>query len=267
MTQITLIDTHCHIHEPDYPDALATIIEAKSSGVEKYICVGTDLKTSQQAVEFAKKYKEYGVFAAVGIHPHEATSDKLDLSLAESTWQKLEELANEPEVVAIGEFGFDFFYHKPAEVLEGQLSLARMHLELAKKVSKPVILHIREAFEPFFDLISSYPEVSGVIHSFSDSASNVKKILSLPGNFMFGLNGIMTFTKDSGQLEAAQLIPLERLVLETDSPFLTPPPNRGRINTVKSVRAVAEFLAGLRGEDLALLAAATTNNAQKLFKI
>jgi len=262
-----LIDTHCHIHGDDYPDAEAVIQAGKKNGVSKFICVGTDLESSRLAVKFAKKHKKDGAFAAIGIHPHESISENLEGNLSQSTWEELEELAKEPEVVAIGEFGFDFFYHEEGNARENQTKLAKKHLELAQRVNLPVILHIREAFEPFFEIITDFPEVRGVVHSFSDTPEKLKKILELPNYFYIGLNGIMTFSKIPEQLQSAREVPLERLVLETDSPYLTPPPERGKINSIKNIARIAEFLSELRGEELEHFCRVTKANSEKLFSI
>lgn len=265
--KIQIIDTHCHIHEESYPDALASIKEAKKQGIEAFICVGTDLESSKQAVAFAKKYNSYGAHASIGIHPHEATSEKLELSLSDATWQELEQLAKEPEVVAIGEFGFDFFYHKEPESRANQTKLAKKHLDLASKLNLPLILHIREAFDPFLEIIKDYPKLTGVVHSFSDTPAKLNSVLKLPNNFHIGLNGIMTFSKSPEQLEAAKLVPLKRLVLETDTPYLTPHPLRGKMNSISNTRIIAEFLSDLRGEQLEHFCSSTTANAKKLFLI
>lgn len=262
-----LIDTHCHIHEDDYPDAEAVIKAGKEKGVTKFICVGTDLESSKRAVKFAKTYKEEGAFASIGIHPHEATNDKIDKNLSKETWGEMMKLAKEPEVVAIGEFGFDFFYHNEAEAKENQTKLAKKHLELAQEANLPVILHIREAFEPFFGLVKDFSEITGVVHSFSDTPEKLKLVLDLPNKFYIGLNGIMTFSKNPRQLQAAKEVPLERIVLETDSPYLTPPPERGKINSIKNVKLIAEFLSELRGEDLEHFCEVTTTNSEELFSI
>lgn len=263
----SIIDTHCHIHEEDYPDAELAIQQGKEKGVNKFICVGTSLDSSKKAVAFARKYKKDGAYAAIGIHPHEATKDKLEENLSQKTWDEMSKLAKEPEVIAVGEFGYDFFYHKEKEARSNQDKLAKKHLELAKEAKLPVILHIREAFDPFFEVIKGFPEVTGVIHSFSDTPEKLEKILSLKNNFYIGLNGIMTFSKVPAQIEAAKLVPLARLVLETDSPYLTPPPERGKINSIKNTLLVAEFLSELRGEELEHLCKVVTANSEKLFSI
>ncbi len=259
-----LFDTHCHIHEPDYPKAALGLSQAQEADVVGCVCIGTDLKTSCQAVSFAEQNSAFNVYAAVGIHPHEAGQN---LSLAEQTYSSLADLAKSPRVVAIGEFGFDFFYNSREEALNEQLSLAERHFQLAQELDLPIVLHLREGFEEFFDLIKKYPNITGVIHSFSADRKTLKRLLNLSNNFYIGLNGIMTFSKDAEQLAAAREVPLNRLVLETDAPFLTPPPHRGKINSIRNVRLVAEFLAELRGESLADLAKITTQNAQKLFRI
>lgn len=262
-----LIDTHCHVHEKDYPKLKQALEEGKKNGINKFICVGTDLESSRQAVKFAKEHKEDGAYASIGIHPHEATTEKLDENLSDATWKELGQLAKEPEVVAIGEFGFDFFYHKEQEARANQTKLAKKHLELAERVNLPLILHIRDAFDPFFEIITDYPDLSGVVHSFSDTQERLKRILSLPNKFYIGLNGIMTFSKSSEQLQSAKDVPLDRLVLETDSPYLTPPPERGTINSIKNTLRIAEFLSDLREEDLEHFCQATTANAERLFLI
>jgi TatD DNase family protein len=267
MHSYQLIDTHCHIHADDYPDVQKILAQSKDHGIIAFICVGTDLESSKKAVAFAKKYKKYGAYASIGIHPHEATSEKIERNLSLNVWQEFEKLAQEPEVVAIGEFGFDFFYHKEKEARANQTKLAQKHLELATKLNLPVILHIREAFEPFFEIIKVYPDIKGVVHSFSDSDSKLKEVLALPNKFYIGLNGIMTFSKSQEQLQAAKDVPLDRLLLETDSPYLTPAPLRGKINSINNTPLIAEFLSDLREENLEDLSASTTANSKRLFSI
>ena len=264
---LEIIDTHCHIHEDGYPDAPTVIKAGKDLGVIKFICIGTDLESSKKAVAFAKKHKKDGAFASIGIHPHEATSDKINQNLSSKVWEEMSELAKEPEVVAIGEFGFDFFYHKEKDARANQTKLAKKHLELAKKTNLPVILHIREAFDPFFEVIKNFPNIQGVVHSFSDIPDKLTQIFNLPNDFFIGLNGIMTFSKVPAQLDSARLIPLDKLVLETDSPYLTPAPERGKINTIKNTMRIAEFLSELRGEELEHFCNITTANSERLFSI
>ncbi len=255
---MSLIDTHCHIHFDDYTlDPNTVIQQAVESGVTKILCVGCTLDDSKKGVEFVQDRSN--CWATIGLHPHEAAK----YAGKPNVLAEFAALASRPKVVAIGETGLDFYYnHSPKpeqiEVLEFQLDLARRH-EL------PVIFHVREAFDEFWPIFDNFQGINGVIHSFTASASILDQILSR--GLYVGLNGIMTFTKDQNQLAAARAIPLDRLVVETDAPFLTPNPFRGTICEPKHVGVIAEFLADLRNEKLEELTAATTRNAEQLFKL
>lgn len=268
-----LIDSHCHIHEAGRrdasgddstiqrwqkagnPDPKDIINRAKEAGVNQLICVGTTLADSRLAVELAGLHPE--CFASVGIHPHEAKiHTKNDV-------KELGVLARQAEVVAIGEIGLDYFYgYSPKK---DQKNILKQQLELAQTYKLPVIFHIREAFDDFFAILDDFEGIRGVVHSFSTDSAILDKILAR--GLYIGLNGIMTFTKSADQLEAAKSVPSSRLVLETDSPFLTPAPHRGRICEPKHLLDTAEFLANLRGESLEDLAMQTTQNAKDLFSI
>jgi len=267
-----LVDTHCHIQSIDAVKgerhtrelwakaegltADTVIQNAVEAGVTRMICVGCDLEDSEQAVRFVKDHPE--CYASIGLHPHEAQhyageQDKL---------QKFCNLVKEPKVIAIGECGLDYYYeHSPKAA---QVQVLKSQLQLAKENDLPVIFHVREAFDDFWPIYDEY-EVRGVLHSFTDSKENLQK--AVERGLCIGVNGIATFVKNPGQLEMYKTIPLENLLLETDAPFLTPTPYRGTINEPKQTRVVGEFVADLRGEDFASLAAATTGNAQKLFGI
>jgi TatD DNase family protein len=255
---INLVDTHCHLHFVDYPlEPEQTLVDAAKDGVKKVIAVGCTLEDSRAAVEFAANHEN--VWAAIGLHPHEGVVYVND----SKALQEFRELANRPKVVAIGETGLDYHYnHSPKK---DQLALLRFQLDLAVEYNLPVIFHVREAFDDFWHVFDSYKGLRGVIHSFSSNTADLDQILSR--GLYVGINGIITFTKDQNQLKAAKQIPLDRLLLETDAPFLTPAPFRGKVGESKYVRTVAESLANLRGEDLEELAAATTTNAKELFKL
>lgn len=265
-------DTHCHIHEAFDAVKLSTetrkkyekagmprpddiIKAARAAGVTKMICVGTTLEDSELAVEFVSS--RAGVWASIGLHPHEAAEYADNLAAL----AHFAALAAKPKVVAVGECGLDFYYnHSPREAQEKTL---RFQLELALKHDLPVIFHVRNAFKEFWPIFDDYKGVRGVIHSFSATRKELDDILKR--GLYVGLNGIMTFTGDPEQLAAAKAVPLEKLMLETDAPFLTPLPHRGTLGEPKHVRVTAEFLAELRAEPLDRLAARTTENAQKLF--
>ncbi|HSX35287.1 MAG TPA: TatD family hydrolase [Candidatus Saccharimonadales bacterium] len=264
-----LTDTHCHIHEAaaaeggvaekwhkaGLNDPAALLKDAQDNGVSRLICVGCSLRDSKEAVDFAAG--RGGVWASIGIHPHEAQEYVGNQPLLD----EFAALATRPKVVAVGECGLDYFYeHSPKEAQE---QILRFQIELALQHNLPMIFHVRDAFEDFWKIFDEYKGVRGVIHSFTATERELEQVLAR--GLYVGLNGIMTFTKQVKQLEAAKAVPLSKLVLETDAPFLTPQPLRGKINTPRHVQEVATFLAELRGESLAAITEATTKNAQMLF--
>ncbi len=270
---MNFVDTHCHIHEAGKgesgdafmrekwtkagitnPDIL--IKEAKEAGVTKLICVGCTFKDSKMAVGLAQKYENCWV--SVGIHPHEAKDH-----LHKSTQEDFSELVKQEKVVAIGECGLDYYYNHSKK--PDQVKILEFQLELARKHDLPLIFHIRGAFEDFWHVYDQFKGLRGVVHSFSSDMRDLEQILSR--GLYVGLNGIMTFTKNADQLKAAKAVPLDKLLLETDSPFLTPSPERGTICMPRHIVRTAEFLAGLRDEELAEIAKATTQNACNLFSI
>lgn len=251
-------DTHCHIHFPDYQLNPEEVIKnASQAGVSRLLCVGCTLADSRLAVEFAQSWPH--IWATVGLHPHEGAVYVND----HKALQQFRDLAHHSKVVAIGETGLDYYYNHSSH--EDQTKLLRFQLDVATELDLPLIFHVREAFDDFFEIVDGYPDVRGVVHSFSSSPQDLNRVLSR--GFYVGLNGIMTFTKDRRQLKAAKEVPLEKLLLETDAPFLTPSPFRGKVCEPKHVVETAKFLSELRGESLESLARATTNNAKRLFEL
>lgn len=268
-----LTDTHCHIHEAaaglkgssptrslwlrggNVPDPDKIIQDAKSAGVTRLVCVGTTLADSELAVNFVQTRE--GCWASIGLHPHEASHYAGDNEATD----KLKKLADKPKVVAIGETGLDYYYEHSTKA--DQKKLLRIQLDLAANNNLPLIFHIRDAFDDFWPIYDDYKGLRGVVHSFTATLKDLDEVLAR--DLYIGLNGIMTFTKNQEQLLAAKAIPLQNLLLETDAPFLTPAPYRGTICEPKHVGVTAEFLAGLRDEDKAALAQATTQNACNLF--
>lgn len=270
---VNFVDTHCHIQSIGHENGERTTLElwakaasltagqvianAERDGVTRLLCVGCDLEDSRLAIDFVRDRSR--CWASIGIHPHEAQHYV-------GRQQQLDEfaaLAAAPKVVAIGECGLDFYYHHSPKA--DQLAMLEFQLELAAAHDLPLIFHVREAFDDFWPLFDRYPGLGGVVHSFTADEQQLENILQR--GLYVGLNGIMTFTKQPAQLAAAKAVPLTKLLLETDAPFLTPTPYRGTINEPKNVRVVAEFLAKLRGESLDDLASATTANARTLFGI
>jgi TatD DNase family protein len=252
------VDTHCHIHFPNYGvDADEVRLRAKEAGVTRLLAVGCTLTDSQLGVEMAARHND--VWASIGLHPHEGAQYVHNAR----SLQQFRDLATKPRVVAIGEIGLD--YHYMHSTKEDQHKLLRFQLDLAVEHDLPLIFHVREAFEDFWHIFDEYKGLRGVVHSFSSGRKDLEDALSR--GLYIGLNGIMTFTKSDEQLAAAKAIPLEKLLLETDAPFLTPTPYRGTICEPKHVVVTAEFLASLRGEELTALADQTTLNAQNLFSL
>jgi TatD DNase family protein len=253
-----LVDTHCHIHSEDYPiDINEVYVSAKQATVNKLICVGTDLSDSKIAVEFSNNHDN--TWASIGIHPHEANKyvNKTKL-LAEFS-----DLATSKNVVAVGECGLDYFYNHSDK--DSQKKLLKFQIEVAIKNNLPLIFHVRNAFNDFWPILDSYPNIRGVVHSFTDSQQNLDKALSK--GLMIGVNGICTFTKVPDQIKMYKHIPLSSLVLETDSPYLTPAPFRGMICEPKHIKVIADFIVKLRGGSLEELAKQTSKNVNLLFGV
>ncbi len=246
-----MIDSHAHIHFDQYQDQLNELLDrAKDANVNQIITVGVDEADSKKAVYCANSHQK--VFASVGVHPHEA---KYGIG-------KISELISD-KVVAIGECGLD--YYRNLSPKDAQQTTFRKQIELALERDLPLIFHVREAYEDFLNIIKDYPKARGVVHSFNADEKTADALLGC--GFYLGLNGIMTFTKDPAQLAAAKLIPLNQLLLETDCPFLTPAPRRGKVNEPANIPVIAKFLSQLRQESFDKLSEQTSFNTQKLFQL
>jgi len=247
-------DTHCHIHEESYADSEAAYQRAIEAGVSRLICVGTDIQTSREAVAFARDHE--GVWATIGVHPHEAKHERGQLGELKKL---LEDPKNRDVIVGIGEIGLDYFYTRSPR--ETQIEVLRAQIDLAAEYELPVAFHVREAYDDFWPIFDSYEALRGVLHSFTDDMSNLQAGLSR--GLYVGVNGIATFAKD--KTEVYRSIPLEKLLLETDAPFLTPVPNRGKVNEPAFITFVAQLLSDLHSVSLEELSAVTERNATTLF--
>lgn len=249
-----LIDTHCHIHEADYPlDREVVRDKAHDVGVTAMICVGTSERSSEDALAFADSHGD--AYASIGVHPHD-TKDG---------YAKVAELAKRQsdKLVAVGEIGLDYYYgHSPRDV---QIAALESQMQTALDHGLPIIFHVRDAFDDFWPIFDNFHGIRGELHSFTDTQANLDK--GFERGLFVGVNGISTFTKDSEQQRMFASIPLDRMLLETDAPFLTPTPYRGTINQPAFVREIAEHHARLRGIGPESVATATTANAISLFSL
>ncbi|MDO8513700.1 MAG: TatD family hydrolase [bacterium] len=255
-----LIDTHCHLNFLDFDSDRDEVIKrVVNSGVKKMIVVGVDLETNQKAVEMADKWKN--VWAAVGFHPINVQKYcKTDLE------HKLTELdcqMGEQKVVALGEIGLDFFRLKGERRFQVDFFIEAMRL--AGRHGLPAIIHCRDAFDEVIEILTLQAKGCGVVHCFTGNLSQARRIIDL--GFYIGFTGLITYTKDEELLRAVREADLDRIVIETDSPFLAPAPVRGRRNEPDNVRYVAERIAEVRHIDPQLVIQKTTANAERLFRL
>ena len=250
-----MIDTHAHLYWQSFDDDRNAVIErAFKQGVEKIINIATDLDTAQQCIVLAEEYE--GLYATAGIHPNDA--GKFD----DRTIPVLKEFLQHPKVVAIGEIGLDFYRDWCAR--EIQERVFREQIRLAKETGRPIIIHNRDAGREIIDVLKSegFNNLKGVFHCFSEDLKIAQEILEI--GFFISFTGNLTFKK-SRLPEVAMQIPLEKLLLETDCPFLSPEPKRGRRNEPANVGYIAEKLAEYKNLPLEELVIATTINAVNLF--
>lgn len=253
-----LFDTHVHLNDEQYAEDLEAVIErARQEGVENMVVVGFDDKTITRAMELVEKYDF--LYASVGWHPVDA------IDMTEKDLNRIEELASHPKVVALGEMGLDYHWDKsPKEI---QKEVFRKQIRLAKKVQLPIIIHNREATQDIIDILQEEKaeDVGGIMHCFSGSAESARICLDM--NFYISLGGPVTFKNAKKPKEVAAEVPLDRLLIETDCPYLAPHPHRGKRNEPAYVKLVAEQIAELKGLSLEEIAEATSANARKLFGI
>jgi len=255
-----IIDSHCHLDFPDYGDELPEVLaRARAAGVVRMICVGSgkDLGSARSAIALAAR--EPDIYASVGIHPHDVAH------MDEASWQELDGLARAPRVVAIGETGLDYYYdHSPRDQ---QRSAFRRFIALACTTRLPIICHIRDAHEEAAEILAAEnaAEVGGVIHCFTGGVADARRYLAL--GFQLSFSGILTFKNATAIREAAVDAPLERVMVETDAPYLAPIPHRGKRNEPSYVVNTLALLAELRGISFDEAAAATTANTRRVFNL
>lgn len=246
-------DTHCHIFKEYYENISDILENAKSVGINKIINNGCDAKSNKEVIELIEKYSN--MYGAIGIHPEDVENYK------EEDLKYIEENIKNPKIVAIGEIGLDYHYTK--ENKEKQIKLFETELALAEKYHMPVIIHSREATEDTINCLKKY-NITGVIHSFSGSLETAKIYIKM--EFILGINGVITF-KNSKLKEVIKEIDLENIILETDSPYLTPEPLRGTKNEPARVINIAEFICNLKEIDKSQASIITNQNIKRIFDI
>ena len=255
---VNIVDTHCHLDMIDSGnDVDARVQTAAAAGVAPIITVGIDLPSSKNAVLLAARYQH--IYATVGIHPHNVQG------LTDSAYSELEELCKKPEVVAYGEIGLD--YVKQYAPRDTQRAHYERQVDLARKMQIPLVIHDREAHEDILHVLRNRAPFAagGIMHCFSGDWNFARKVLDL--GFFISIPGVVTFKKAAAMQEVATKAPLDKLLLETDAPFLAPEPLRGKKNVPEYILYAAQKIAELRGMSLAELARVTTENARHIFRI
>jgi len=251
-----LIDTHVHLNSHQFNDTVDEVINrALANDVKKMIVVGFDHQTNKRAIELAEQYDF--IYATVGFHPTEANKIK------KSDKEELLPLLSHPKVVGIGECGLDFYWDK--EFTEQQIDLFKWHIELSLKHDLPLIIHMRDASEATYNVLSMFKGLKGIMHCYSGSAEMAPMFMKL--GLHISLGGPVTFKNGRVPKEVANIVPIEKLLVETDSPYLSPHPFRGKQNEPARVKLVAEEIARIKQVSYETIADQTTKNALALFGI
>lgn len=247
-------DTHCHLYNEYYEEGIDSIYEKmEQSKINRVINNGCDAKSNKEVIELLGKYS--WMYGAIGIHPESADT------YSEEDLKFVEEHINDPKVVAVGEIGLDYYWTK--ETRDKQKELFEYQLSLAERVNKPVIIHSREATQDTIDILKKY-KVTGVIHSFSGSYETACIYIKM--GYLLGINGVITF-KNCNLKDVVEKLDLGNIVLETDSPYLTPVPYRGKRNDPSHVWEIAEYIANLKGVSVEELSKETNGNIARCFDI
>ncbi len=251
-----LADTHVHLDDEAFDaDRDAVLDQAAAAGVRVIVAIGTTLESSRRTVWLADRYPQ--VSAAVGIHPHEAGTVRPE------TVRELEPLLKSPGVVAIGETGLDFY--RDYSPRSAQAALFRAHLSLAREAGLPVVIHCRDTYPEVLAILGEFTQVPVIFHAFSGSLEVAETCLERGGSLAFG--GPLTFRNARRLVEVAAQVPLDRILLETDAPLLSPEPHRGSRNEPARLRLVAERMAQIRGLTVEAVAEVTTANARRVFRL
>ena len=248
-----LIDTHCHLFFDELKEDLSSVLKrAADLGVTKFICVGTNIEDSKESYNLALDYEN--IFSTAGVHPHDTER------VAENYIDELYNLLKNKKVVAVGEIGLDYF--KELSDISFQKKIFAEQLDLAQKINKPIVFHNRDSDDDIINTLSEFPNVYGVAHCFSSTYDVAKKLIDM--GFYISFSGNLTF-KNSHLPDVAKRLPIDRLLVETDSPFLSPVPHRGKTNEPGRARFVADLLARLHNLSINEVAQITTTNAKAIF--
>lgn len=257
MKNIILYDTHAHLDNPAYDTDRDEVMEKiKASGVGFVNNIGADIKTSYQSISLAEKYDF--VYATCGVHPSET------LDMTEDDIKTLYEMSKHEKVKAIGEIGLDYHYENNPDP-ETQKYWFKRQLELSKEVGLPVVIHDRESKGETIKILKDFKIDRGVMHCYSGSAETAKELLKM--GFYISFTGVVTFKNARKSIEALKSVPLDRLFIETDCPYMSPEPFRGTRNDSSNVIKVAEKYAEVKGISLEEVIFTTTNNAKEFFKV
>ncbi len=246
-------DSHCHLYQEYYDDIDEVIKESILNKVNRYINDGCSQKSNEEVLKLVNNYDN--MYGTLGIHPENVDDYTLD------DLKFIEDNLSNPKIIAIGEIGLDYHYSK--ENKDEQIKLLELQLQMAEKYNMPVVIHSREATLDTLTVLKKY-NVKGVIHSFSGSLESAREYLKM--GYLLGVNGVITF-KNANIKEVIKEIPLDKIILETDSPYLTPEPFRGKKNSPAHILDIAKFVADLKNINLDDLAKITNQNIDNLFKI
>ena len=246
------IDTHSHIYYDNFKNDLDDVLDASiKNNLKNIICVGVDIKTSEESIKIAEKYDM--VYATAGYHPHESKE------ASDQYLKKLTEILNHKKVVAVGETGLDYFYNHSDK--KTQIKIFEEQIELSKKLNLPIIIHNREADNDLYDVLVNNNVNNAVIHCFASDLNFAKKIINQGIKISF--TGLITFAKELE--EVVKYAPLDSIMIETDSPYLTPHPHRGKRNNPSFVPIIAEKIASIKDINIEKVADITTKNAELFF--
>lgn len=251
------IDVHAHLDNVRYEEDLDTIVKnAKENSVEKIITAGYDLSSSYVDVEIANRFKN--VFACVGVHPENVED------LENDYLEKLETLLKNKKVVAIGEIGLDYHWRKDNQELQKKIFIEQ--IDLANKLDLPIVVHCRDAVGDTLQILKEHtPKRESLMHCYGGSVESAKEFIKLGFSFSFG--GVVTFKNAKNVQEVVKSIPLEKIMLETDCPYMSPEPYRGKVNEPKNIPIIAEKIADIKNIKIDEVEKNTTKNAEKIFKI